>query len=100
MCKFYASIYPVNDEDVPLVIDVLWLLLVLRHTIDCYVHPMYITLLYLNVVKYLIELDVNGRILEHCDTNKDSVLHFACHGGNLRVIKYLLDNHASLVSYE
>ena len=52
----------------------------------------------INVVKYLIELDVNGRILEHCDTNKDSVLHFACHGGNLGVIEYLLDNHASLVS--
>jgi len=52
----------------------------------------------INVVKYLIKLDVNGRILEHCGTNKDSVLHFVCRGGNLGVIEYLLDNHASLVS--
>jgi len=49
-------------------------------------------------VKYLVELDINGRILEHCDTNKDSILHYACRGGNLGVVKYLLANHASLVS--
>ena len=52
----------------------------------------------IKVVKYLIELDVNGRILEHCDTNKDSVLHYACRGSNFGVIEYLLGNHASLVS--
>ena len=52
----------------------------------------------IKVVKYLIELDINGRILEHCDTNKDSVLHYACRGSNFGVIEYLLGNHASLVS--
>ena len=46
------------------------------------------------VVKYL----VSERILEHCDTNKDSVLHYACRGGNLDVVKYFLDDHISLVS--
>lgn len=51
------------------------------------------------VVKYLVELlDVNGRILEHCDTNKDSILHYACCGGNCEVVKYLLTNHSSLVA--
>ena len=46
----------------------------------------------------MVELDVSGRILEHSDTNKDSILHYACQGGNLEVIKYLLTNHASLVA--
>ena len=50
------------------------------------------------VVKFLVELDINGRILEHCDTNKNSILHYTCHGGNLEVVKYLLDNHSSLVA--
>ena len=52
------------------------------------------------VVKYLVELDINGCILEHYDTNKDSILHYACRGGNLEVIKYLLTNHTSLASAE
>jgi len=51
-----------------------------------------------NVVRYLVERDVNGRVLEHNNANKDSILHYACRGGNLEVIKYLLGNHASLVS--
>jgi len=51
-----------------------------------------------NVVKFLVELDINGRILEHCDTNKNSILHYACHGGNLEAIKYFLDEHPSLVA--
>ena len=36
--------------------------------------------------------------MEHCDTNKDSILHYACRGGNLEVIKYFLGEHTSLVA--
>jgi len=51
------------------------------------------------VVKYLVEeLDVNERLLEHCDINKDSILHYACRGVNCEVVKYLLGEYTSLAS--
>ena len=31
------------------------------------------------------------------DTNKDTILHYACRGGNLDIVQYLLKSHASLV---
>jgi len=49
------------------------------------------------VVKYLVE-EIFSIPMGQLDTNKDSVLHYACRGGNLGVIKYLLGNHPSLVS--
>lgn len=50
------------------------------------------------VVKHLVELD-EGRTLHYNDMIKDSPLHYACRGGNLGVVKYLLSEHTySLVS--
>ena len=37
-------------------------------------------------------------VCNHCDANEDSILHYACRGGNLAVVKYLLDSHATLVA--
>jgi len=37
-------------------------------------------------------------VYKHCDTNKNSILHYACRGGNLDVVQYLLERHVSLVS--
>ncbi|KAL7459339.1 hypothetical protein ACHAWC_011065 [Mediolabrus comicus] len=37
-------------------------------------------------------------VCNHCDANKDSILHYACRGGNLALVKYLLENHAPLVA--
>ena len=37
-------------------------------------------------------------VRNHCDVNKDSILHYACRGGNLAVVNYLLESHASLVA--
>ena len=48
------------------------------------------------VVQHLVELDCIT--VGHLDRNKDSVLHYACRGGNLEVIKYLMKNYISLVS--
>ena len=48
------------------------------------------------VVQYLLEID--ERFIRHCDDNKDSIFHHACRGGNLGVVKYLLEEHAHLVS--
>ena len=48
-------------------------------------------------VRYLVG-ESNKYILGHCDTNKDSILHYACRGGNSEVVKYLITNHASLVA--
>ena len=49
------------------------------------------------VVQHLVG-ESKEYILGHLDTNKDSILHYACRGGNCEVVKYLLTNHASLVS--
>jgi len=49
-----------------------------------------------NVVQHLVELD--NITVGHLDRNKDSVLHYACRGGNCEVAKYLMDSHSSLVS--
>jgi len=49
------------------------------------------------VVRYLVG-ESNEHILGHLDANNDSVLHYACRGGNLDVVKYLLDEYASLVA--
>ena len=48
------------------------------------------------VVRFLVEIDSVpvGRL----DMNNDSVLHYACRGRNLGVIKYLVKNHVSLIS--
>ena len=37
-------------------------------------------------------------IYNHCDTNKDTILHYACRGGNLDIVQYLLTSHVSLVA--
>eukprot|EP00574_Skeletonema_japonicum_P004510 CAMPEP_0201718608 /NCGR_PEP_ID=MMETSP0593-20130828/4083_1 /ASSEMBLY_ACC=CAM_ASM_000672 /TAXON_ID=267983 /ORGANISM="Skeletonema japonicum, Strain CCMP2506" /LENGTH=789 /DNA_ID=CAMNT_0048208949 /DNA_START=76 /DNA_END=2445 /DNA_ORIENTATION=+ len=37
-------------------------------------------------------------VFNHCDVNKDSILHYACRGGNLAIVKYLLGSHAPLVA--
>lgn len=52
----------------------------------------------IKVVNYLVELDIRGGILKHHDARKDSVLHYACRGGNLEVIQYLLKQCLSLIS--
>jgi len=49
------------------------------------------------VVRYLAG-ESNKYILGHLDENKDSILHYACRGRNLDIVKYLLDEHTSLVS--
>jgi len=49
------------------------------------------------VVRYLAG-ESNKYILAHLDENKDSILHYACRGRNLDIVKYLLDEHTSLVS--
>jgi len=49
------------------------------------------------VVQYLAGKS-SDHILGHLDANKNSILHYACRGGNLGVVKYLLKNHAPLVS--
>ena len=49
------------------------------------------------VAKYLVGLDV-GRILQYKDMNNDTPLHYACGGGNLGVVKYLLNRNAPSVS--
>ena len=36
--------------------------------------------------------------MSHLDTNKESILHYSCRGGNLGVVQYLITNHASLVA--
>ena len=36
--------------------------------------------------------------MDHIDKEKDSILHYACRGGNFVVIKYLLESRASLVA--
>ena len=46
------------------------------------------------VVKHLVELD-EGRTLHYNDMKKDSPLHYACRGGNLGVVKYVLSEHTS-----
>ena len=48
------------------------------------------------VVQFLIELDED--IMELCDANEDSLLHYACRGGNLGVVKYLLERNVPSVS--
>ena len=58
------------------------------------------------VVQYLVEeLDreyahTRGNKFEYLNkyVYKESVLHHACRGGNLEVVKYLLESHASLVA--
>ena len=49
------------------------------------------------VVEFLVGKS-NKHILCHLDENKDSILHYACRGGNCEVVRYLLTNHASLVA--
>ena len=49
------------------------------------------------VAKYLAGLDV-GRTLQYKDMNKDTPLHYACRGGNLGVVEYLLNRNAPSVS--
>ena len=49
------------------------------------------------VVEYLAG-ESNKHILRHLDANKDSILHYACRGGNCEVVKYFLKNHSSLVA--
>ena len=48
------------------------------------------------VVKYLVELA--GDTLNNYDANEDSLLHYACRGGNLNVVKYLLEANVPSVS--
>ena len=48
------------------------------------------------VVQFLVEK--YERPVDHCDDNKDSILHYASRGGNLSVVKYLLESHAPLVA--
>ena len=57
------------------------------------------------VVKYLVEeLDreyIGGNVLEYLIEQvykNDSILHYSCRGGNLEIVKYLLERHASLIS--
>ena len=46
------------------------------------------------VVRYLVELD---NIMDE-DLSSMHLLHSACRGGNLEVVKYFLDEHISLVA--
>ena len=50
-----------------------------------------------NVVKYLVEL-AEVDTLNSVDANNNSLLHYACQGGNLWVIKYLLEANVPSVS--
>lgn len=52
------------------------------------------------VVQYLVALegDSSEYILSYLDANEDSILHYACRGGNCEIVKYFLDEHTSLVS--
>ena len=49
------------------------------------------------VVQYLMEM-LNECIWDHLDVNKDSILHYACRGGNCEVVKYLLDRESPHVA--
>jgi len=49
------------------------------------------------VVHYLIG-KLDDSMLDHIDGNGDTILHCACRGGNLAVVNYLSEKHASLVS--
>ena len=49
------------------------------------------------VVQFMMEM-LDERTWNHLDMNKDSILHYACRGGNLRVVKYLLDKKNAHVS--
>ena len=53
-----------------------------------------------SVVQYLMgELDVRSMTLENVsDSNKDTIFHCACRGGNLGIVKHLLECHAALVA--
>lgn len=53
-----------------------------------------------SVVHYLMgELDVRGKTLEIIsDSNKDTIFHCACRGGNLGIVKHLLECHSALVA--
>jgi len=48
------------------------------------------------VVQFLVEK--YEKPVDLCDDNKDSILHCASRGGNLSVVKYLLESHAPLVA--
>ena len=48
------------------------------------------------VVEYLLEVD--DRLLHHCDQKKNSVLHNACQGGNCEVVKLLIERNVPSVS--
>ena len=50
----------------------------------------------LKVVQFLVEL--GGHVLDCLDANEDSAIHYACRGGNLGVVKYLLESYASLAA--
>ena len=50
----------------------------------------------MKVVKYLVELA--GDTLNNVDANQDSPLHYACRGGNLCIVKYLLEANVPPVS--
>ena len=50
------------------------------------------------VFQYLVELDDGGTVDNLLDANNDSIVHYACRGGNLDVIQFLLEYHSPLVA--
>ena len=61
--------------------------------------PLHIAFEYstIKVVRYLMSM-LDDSIWNHLDVNKDSILHYACRGGNCEVVKYLLDKQSPYVS--
>jgi len=49
------------------------------------------------VVQFMMEMP-DERTWNHLDMNKDSILHYACRGGNCEVVKYFLDKKNAHVS--
>ena len=49
-----------------------------------------------DVVKYLLQLD--DTFFNHCDMAGNSILHYACRGGNCGVVKLLLGMNVASVS--
>jgi len=49
------------------------------------------------VVQYMIEM-LDERTRNHLDVNKDSILHYACQGGNYEVVRFLLDKQSPHVT--